>query len=327
VLPLGNEWTVAAAAPDLWSMRATVITVPDRIASFDSSLDQARLNEPNSSLVSRPGPSAELPEEVRRVVLEWKRNASLPSPGRSALISGVFAFDLIKPFDEVAATEIANELLVFYRNNLGTTAGENRESLRDVSVSLIRVGDMAQARGDLEGAHAAYVESLEVSRRVVSVFGENRESLRDVSVSLDRVGDMAQVRGDLEGANAAYVESLEVSRRVVSVFGENRESLRDVSVSLNRVGDMAKARGDLEDASAAYVESLAVRRRVVSVFGENRQSLDDLALNLMRVGGLINLKEARLILGRLNAIDHNDAKWLARLAFVNSAIETLESTK
>ncbi len=138
---------------------------------------------------------------------------------------------------------------------------------------------------------------------------------------------MAQARGDLEGANAAYVESLEVSRRVVSVFGENRESLREGFVSVSKVGDMAQARGDLEGANAAYVESLEVSRRVVSVFGENRESLDDLALSLMQVSGLLNLKEAKLIWGRLNAIDHNDAKWIARLAFVNSAIESLESTK
>jgi hypothetical protein len=62
--------------------------------------------------------------------------------------------------------------------------GETPESLRDLSVSLIKVGDVWAAQRQWQDALACYQESLQVRRQIVAEFGKTPESLRDLSVSL-----------------------------------------------------------------------------------------------------------------------------------------------
>ncbi|MBF0698423.1 tetratricopeptide repeat protein, partial [Actinomyces bowdenii] len=57
------------------------------------------------------------------------------------------------------------------------------EARRDLSVSLNKVGGVAQARGLWQEAGAAYEESLEICRELVGVLG-TPEARRDLSVSL-----------------------------------------------------------------------------------------------------------------------------------------------
>ena len=78
--------------------------------------------------------------------------------------------------------------------------GETPQSLRDLSLSLSRIGDVRRAAGDPAGATASYEESLALGRRLVDGYGETPQSLRDLSVSLSRIGDVRRAAGDLAGA-------------------------------------------------------------------------------------------------------------------------------
>ena len=68
---------------------------------------------------------------------------------------------------------------------------------------------MERDLGDLGAARAAYRESLELRRQLLSALGDAPQALRDLSVSLNKVGDVERDLGDLEAARAAYRESLE----------------------------------------------------------------------------------------------------------------------
>ena len=59
--------------------------------------------------------------------------------------------------------------------------------MRDVSVSLDRVGDIQKVQGDVEGALLSFEESLGLGRRLLKEFGSTPERMRDVSVSLHRM--------------------------------------------------------------------------------------------------------------------------------------------
>ena len=74
--------------------------------------------------------------------------------------------------------------------------GETPESLRDLSISLDRVGDVRRAAGELASATVAYEESLALRRRLVDAYGETPRSLRDLSISLDKVGDVRREIGE-----------------------------------------------------------------------------------------------------------------------------------
>jgi len=77
------------------------------------------------------------------------------------------------------------------------------QALRDLSVSLSKVGDVARARSQFDAAQAAYDEGLQVSRQLAEQLG-TPEALRDLSVSLNQVGDVAVARSQFDTAQAAY---------------------------------------------------------------------------------------------------------------------------
>ena len=91
---------------------------------------------------------------------------------------------------ELASATAAHEESLALVRRLVDAYGETPESLRDLSISLNRVGDVRGAAGELASATAAHEESLALDRRLVDAYGETPGSLRDLSISLDRVGDV-----------------------------------------------------------------------------------------------------------------------------------------
>ena len=150
--------------------------------------------------------------------------------------------------------------------------------LRDVSVSLVNVGQVEMARGHLDAASNAYSESQSISRGLSDP--HQPQSLRDLAVSLDNVGEVEMARGRLDAASNAYSESLSILRDLSDPH--QPQSLRDVSVSLDNVGRVEMARGDLDAASNAYSEMLSILRGLSDP--HQPQSLRDVSVSLNNVG-------------------------------------------
>jgi len=265
IFPLDFVRSARETAPDLWSVRdLSLVLAPADVIELSPA--DTRFLTSAATRSGRMVGGADASSDP--IVREWKRlRKRTPQVRkeslRNVLLAGWQAFDAaFGAGDHELAWRIATETLELARG--GESGG--LETLRDVSVSLERVGDIARQRGDLEGAEQAYGESLDLGRRIVERVGETPETLRDVSVSLERVGDIARQRGDLEGAEQAYGESLDLRRRIVERVGETPETLRDVSVSLERVGDIARQRGDLEGAEQALQEATSIAGRLAHVF-------------------------------------------------------------
>ena len=94
----------------------------------------------------------------------------------------------------MAATTAFEESVALGRRLLAAY-GEAPQSLRDVSVSLDRLGDVRREAGDLTAATIVFEESLALDRRVLDAYGEMPQALRDLSVSLDRLGDIRRQGG------------------------------------------------------------------------------------------------------------------------------------
>jgi tetratricopeptide (TPR) repeat protein len=163
---------------------------------------------------------------------------------------------------------------------------ENVLTIHDLTVFLDTFGNLRGVLGDLDGAEAAYAESLTLRRRLLALRGEVPEALRDLSVSLNEVGNLRRTRGDLDGAQAAYTESLALRRRLVSLHGEVPEALRDLLVSLLKVGVPRRDGGDLDGAEAAHMEAMELARRLLALRGEVPEALRDLSVSLLNVGEL-----------------------------------------
>ncbi|MGF1463715.1 MAG: peptidase C14, partial [Maricaulaceae bacterium] len=78
--------------------------------------------------------------------------------------------------------------------------GNASAALRNVSVSLDKLGDLRAAAGDRGNALEAYEESLAIARALAAKDPENTLWARDVSISLDKVGNMRAAAGDRAGA-------------------------------------------------------------------------------------------------------------------------------
>jgi tetratricopeptide (TPR) repeat protein len=154
------------------------------------------------------------------------------------------------------------------------------ESRRDVSISLERVADIEEARGDLDGALARYKEGLEIRRALMAEFGTPNCRL-NLSVSLEKVASIEQARGDLDGALARYEEGLEIRRALMAELG-TPASRRNMSWSLSHVASNEQARGDLDGALARYKEGLEIRRALMAELG-TPESRRDVSFALLQV--------------------------------------------
>ncbi len=147
-------------------------------------------------------------------------------------------------------------------------------------------GDVAEARGDLAAAEAAFQEGLAIVRRLVEQDPTNTGWQRELAVAHSRVGGVAGARGDLAAAEAAFQEGLAIVRRLVEQDPTNTGWQRELAVAHNRVGGVAEARGDLAAAEAAFQEGLAINRRLVEQDPTNTGWQRELAVAHNRVGGV-----------------------------------------
>ncbi|VEG30016.1 tetratricopeptide repeat protein [Actinomyces howellii] len=210
--------------------------------------------------------------------------ASLPSSLVSQVLVAAYEIAMAMSAYEAAADAAGARLDIVreWVEVLGTP-----ESRRELSVSLDRVGRVAEARGDLAAAEDAFTEALGIDRELVEVLG-TPEARRDLSVSLNYVGRAAEARGDLAAAGDAFTEALGIDRELVEVLG-TPESRRDLSVSLNYVGRAAEARGELGVAEEAFTEALGIDRELVEVLG-TPESRRDLSVSLNYVGRAAQLR-------------------------------------
>ena len=160
-----------------------------------------------------------------------------------------------------SATAAYEESLALGRR-LVDAYGETPWSLRDLSVSLNKVGDVRRAAGELGSARAAYEESLALDRRLVDAYGETPQSLRDLSISLGRVGAMREETGELSFADAAYGEAMVLTRAVVEAYDEPpSHAIRELFDIIRKREDLAEQAGDRAVLAALDEERRELEKR------------------------------------------------------------------
>ena len=299
LLPTHFEGRAADLAPDFWSVRSASYAVPPWQPELRSAQDASPLRSATSPALEAP----QVPQQhVAVEVLEqrWNHEWAAWQADRTQILSPAMAWQLVDQWRERQrpdrARALAAQALQISRQMLAL-APDSPPTLRDLSISLNKVGDVARDLGQLEEARSAYRESLEIARKLTTRTSDAPQSLRDLSVSLEKVGDVARDLGQWEEAGSVYRESLELRRQLTTLTGNAPQSLRDLSVSLNKLGDVARDLGQVEEARNAYHESLELRRKLTTLTGDAPQSLRDLSFSLDNVGDVARdlgqLEEAR----------------------------------
>ena len=167
--------------------------------------------------------------------------------------------------------------------DLSTPQSLRNFALRNVAVSLSRLGDIEGQRGKLDRAYERYTEALEIARRLAEDLS-TPESFRDVAVLLSPLGDIEEQRGELDRAYERYTEALEIARRLAEDLG-TPQSLGVVSLSLDRLGGIEEQRGELDQAYERYTEALGIRRRLAEDLS-TPESFRDVAVSLGCLGDI-----------------------------------------
>ena len=287
VLALPQDWTkrAAEAAPDLWTIRQPTVYL-GRTAQFGETAD--RLGDETRLTLQTVQASAATPKELPLAVRRWQtaREAHSAMDGLTVWDGVQASQAALEAGHTTLALDIAHQTTALAQENLERD-GKTPERLRDLSVSMNKLGDVAQALGQLEDAKTAYAQGEQLSRALIDDFGKTPERLRDLSVSMERLGDVARALGQLEDAKTAYAQGEQLRRALIDDFGKTPERVRDLSVSMDRLGDVAQALGQLEDAKTAYAQGEGLATELIDTYGETVLGLETLAYNAFRLGQVL----------------------------------------
>ena len=265
VLVLPGDWTklAAEAAPDLWTIRQPSVYLQSGVAGVG--VAEGQHEAPNMAKISSSEPESpqfsrnqELPSAVRR----WQQGALSDASGELTVWDGTLASEAA--FDAgytQLALDIARKTV-----DLAKTAvekqGKTPERLRDLSVSMNKLGDVARALGQLDDARAAYAEGEKLSRALIDEFGKTPERLRDLSVSMNKLGDVASALGQLDDARAAYAEGEKLSRALIDVYGETVPALETLAYHAARLGQLLERSGEQKDAGVRLANARLLYQRL-----------------------------------------------------------------
>jgi len=193
-------------------------------------------------------------QEINRLL-----SAALNDQGSSYLARG-------KSGDaELALVQFEESLDI--RKQLAEANPNSAQALRDLSVSLNKLGDFYLARGksgDAELALVQFEESLDIRKQLAEANPNSAQALRDLSVSLNKLGDFYLARGksgDAELALVQFEESLDIRKQLAEANPNSAQALRDLSVSLERMSDVIgqqEKENSSRDALALQIEALQI---------------------------------------------------------------------
>ena len=282
VLPLAEKRQIRELVPDLWAIRNFAVDVGDWLELLPTAEHLPALeSEPiNSTTISPPSAL------TKAFVREWQRLQERGSTESSVLLAAGRAIDaLFKEGDYGRAEAIAERALEISRSRL-QSFGETPDALRDLLVSLLKLGDVAHAQSGWQRSQELYLDSLELSRKLLQLLGETPETLRGLAVALERLGNVARVQGQWQRAQELYLENLRLCRKLSQLLGDTPETLRDLLSSLDRVGDVALAQDQWQHAQEVYLESLELAHKLLQRLGETPGTLRDLLVLLNKAGDI-----------------------------------------
>ena len=194
VLPLAYRQEARAIAPDLWHVRVwsgdlSALAAPDTETSASISA------EVNALLpLVQSGAQLSSDSTVDEALKAWQtaRESAGPARSRIHLGLGFEAFDrAFEAMRHAQAKPLADELVTLARERIGAAPGDYG-ALRDLSVSLNKVGGVDQALGQYEAARAAYAESLALCRNINAAVGDTPQGVFDLAWVLRRLAGLPE---------------------------------------------------------------------------------------------------------------------------------------
>jgi tetratricopeptide (TPR) repeat protein len=172
---------------------------------------------------------------LNRAVRQAESGDQEPGPLELARVTYAQAVRLIVRGDLARA-----EPLLDRARQLFTAAGSDKEA----AVTWGRIGDIAEARGELD-------EALRIRREVELPVYERLGDVREVAVTWGRIGDIAEARGELD-------EALRIRREVELPVYERLRDMRSIAAVKWNMAQVGLARGDYGSAVPQVIDSFGI---------------------------------------------------------------------
>jgi len=167
-------------------------------------------------------------------------------------------------------------------------------AMRDVSVSLSKLGDSLSLRGqpgDAEAAMQYYAGDLEMAEKILSATPKDCQAKRDLSVSLYNLACFLLDRGgtaDIETARKQFTRCVKLREEILQTKSDSTQALRDLSKGIKGLGDYHALTGDDETALRHYSRSLQIRDDRLRRNPDSEQAKHDVATSLNDVAGILS---------------------------------------
>jgi tetratricopeptide (TPR) repeat protein len=207
----------------------------------------------------------------------------------------------------------------------------------DSELVLAKFGmaDIAQQRGDLGSALAAYYEAQSIADRLAQSDPGNVFWQGELSIGNERIGDVQMAKGDLAAALKAYEAKREIISRLAKSDPGNAIWQYDLSISYSKIGDVQVAQGNLPAALISYQASFAIRDRIAKSDPGNAGWQQELSISYKNLGdvqvaqgnlpaALISYQEGLVIADRLAQSDPGNAGWQRDLSISHNEVGDVE---
>ena len=153
--------------------------------------------------------------------------------------------------DAAAALDSYRKSLAVYQS-LASRSGDQASVQRGLALVQIRIGDMLEARDELDATLTAYRQALKISEVLAADHPTNAEDRRRLALALRKVGGIEEDLGHVQEALTHYNSAAAINRSMVNADPSNVQAVMSYAISLRWTGDLLNAQGDKPGALAKY---------------------------------------------------------------------------
>jgi tetratricopeptide (TPR) repeat protein len=155
-------------------------------------------------------------------------------------------------------------------------APDNAEVQRSYQMSIMKLGDMQQAAGDLQGALASFQKGLGVAQRLQQRTA-TPQSARLVAVAHNHIAIVQDLLGDGSGSLRSSRESLGIYRKLSSADPRDELMQRGVAIAELNLGTQLALVGERQEGLRALDDSVAIAQSMVAANPGNLRQISTLA--------------------------------------------------
>ena len=159
-----------------------------------------------------------------------------------------------------------------------------RQARRDLSVSYIKLGDMALQSGDAAGALSSYSNALGASEKLRETAPAEPDIRRIVALSHHKVGNALSANGDVTRSLEHHRKALALRQALLTDLPADARAKREVAISYARISRLLRGQGDFTGALDHARKAMTISAQLVAAQPDSAEARRDLGVDYQDLG-------------------------------------------